>query len=392
MHSFSFAILLVPLVVAPLAAQYSTGFETFAASAAGVPAAGQDGFYVPAVAGSIDANIYTYAGNPFALPANPTGGANFHAGLAATGAAARSQRAVGLPVAGRVAVDFDVCAHWTLTTAPVNNIGSFSYQPSTTNVYVNLLARWPTGTVFPPAVWNADLVVGPTATGTQTVLADPAFQGLAVDVWHRWGCTADFATGEYVEFRITNGSTGVTTVFTPAPGTMPLPGQGTPLPTDFRLFTGAAGNVFAVDNLAIRYLGTYDTFGSGGCAGSLGVPTLAASSGSRPALGTTLSVVLGNLPLNLAIVATGFSNTAAFGGTVPLPFDMTGLGFPGCHLLVDPLVSDFLVGAANTAVWNLAVPANNALSGVLLFNQGVSLDTGSPALAMTNGGRAVIGE
>ncbi|MEO6595004.1 MAG: hypothetical protein ABIP94_09665, partial [Planctomycetota bacterium] len=62
-------------LAATLAAQgYTTNFESFAASAAGTPCAGQDGFYVPAVAGSLDGALYTYAGNTLGVPVNPNGG------------------------------------------------------------------------------------------------------------------------------------------------------------------------------------------------------------------------------------------------------------------------------------------------------------------------------
>src|SRR5262245_66090793 len=74
--------------LASLVAQgYSTGWETFTASAVGTPCAGQDGFYVPAVAGSIDGNIHTYAGNTLGLTQNLLGGANFWGGLSQGGTA-----------------------------------------------------------------------------------------------------------------------------------------------------------------------------------------------------------------------------------------------------------------------------------------------------------------
>src|SRR5688572_3197243 len=91
--------LLALVPVASLTAQgYSTDFETFVAAPAGTACAGQDGFYIPAVTGSIDGAIYTYAGNTLGLAQNPFGGANFWGGLSAGGTAfARSQRALTLP-------------------------------------------------------------------------------------------------------------------------------------------------------------------------------------------------------------------------------------------------------------------------------------------------------
>lgn len=384
------ALLLVSLLAAPTAAQFSTGFEppTYTGSPSGTPCAGQDSFYVPPVAGSIDGNIFTYAGNTLGVPANPTGGVQFYAGMAVTGGPARSQRPI--PVPSCVFVEFDVCCNYLGAAATLpNNIGSFSFQPSTTAVYVNLLARWATGAVAPATVWNADLVVGPTATGTQTSLTDPNFQNLPVNVWHRWGCTANLETGFYTEFRITNGATMVTSVFTPAPGSMPLPLSGGPLPTEFRLFTGGESDLFAVDNLVIAVGADYSTYGAG-CPGSTGVPTLAAAVGSVPKPGTTLAVDIGNLPLNLAIMATGFSRTTAFGGAFQLPLDLTPFGIPGCSLLADPVSTAFLVGTGGVATWTLSIPAGTTFVGFELFNQAISLDT-VPPLSFTNGGRACIG-
>ena len=34
-------------------------------------------------------------------------------------------------------------------------------------------------------------------------------------VWHTLGATVDFATGEQIDFRITNGATNVTTIYVP---------------------------------------------------------------------------------------------------------------------------------------------------------------------------------
>jgi len=89
--------LLLGLSAASLSAQsgYATGFENLTASASGTACAGQDGFYVPAVSGSIDGLIYTYAGNTLGIAANPNGGTKFFAGTSGGSSAfPRSQRAV----------------------------------------------------------------------------------------------------------------------------------------------------------------------------------------------------------------------------------------------------------------------------------------------------------
>ena len=387
-------ILCLLAAVAPfasLAAQgYSTDFETLLASQTGTPCAGQDGYYVPAVAGSIDGALYTYTGNTLGLAANPFGGTNFWGGLSAgTTAFARSQRAVTLPT-GLIHVEFDVACNYLGTLTPTQNIGSISFQPSATVCYMNLLARWST-LVLPPTSWSADYVLGPTLTGTQTTFPDPAFNNLQLGVWYRWGVTVDLVAGLYVDFSIRDASTFITTYYVP---TTPwaLPGQGVPgTATDFRLFAGGtnAGNVFAVDNLVITFGANYSTFGTG-CPGALGIPTLAAATGSKPTLGTTLSVNLGNLPFGIGLMITGLSNTL-FGGAIPLPFPLGGLGYPGCDLLVDPLLIDTVVGPGSSATWNFPVPYNPAFAGFTFYNQGASLEVGTPLLAFSNGGTAVLG-
>jgi hypothetical protein len=382
------------LVGAVAAQGYSTDYETFVASPTGTPCAGQDGFYIPAVAGSIDGAIYTYAGNPIGIPANANGGANFWAGVSQGGSAfARSQRALTLPT-GQIRVEYDVCCNFIGTATPVNNVGSFSFQPSTSAIYVNLLATWPATVTFPPTTWNADLVAGSGAPpGTVTLsLADPAFQNLALGVWHHWGVTIDLATGYHVLFTIRNGVTGITTNFVPAtPILLPTAAVAAPLPTDFRFFAGGttAGNVFAIDNVTITYAAQYTAFGAG-CPGALGVPTLAAAPGSLPILGTTFTATVGNLPVGVGLMITGLSNTLA-GGSIPLPFPLAGLGWPGCDLLVDPVLTDTIVGVGNSANWSFAIPPVSVLLNFVFYNQGASLDTGPTFLTFSNGGTARLG-
>lgn len=255
-----------------------------------------------------------------------------------------------------------------------------------------MLARWPVGTVTPVTVWDADVVTGSgTPPGTvTTVLADPAFQGLAVNVWHRWGLTFNLATGEHIDFRITNGVTGVTTVHTPAtPLLLPTSAVGAPLPTDFRFFTGGADNVFAIDNFTMTYAADFTTFGTG-CPGVVGVPTLDAAAGSQPILGATMTLDLGNLSAGIGLIMTGLSDTL-FGGALPLPLPLASFGFPGCDLLVDPVVLDVVIGAGTSASWSLALPSTPALAGTDLFNQGASLEPGTAFLAFSNATKSRLG-
>jgi PKD repeat protein len=130
----------------------------------------------------------------------------------------------------------------------------------------------------------------------------------------------------------------------------------------------------------------YSTYGLGGdagygffaagCAGSMGVSRLVHS--ARPTLGTALAVTVNNLPLSLAIMMTGFSNTASPFG--PLPLDLTGFGAPGCQGRVSPDATLFMFGAGNSAVWNFGIPNIAALGGIQLYNQALAIDPGFNAL------------
>ncbi|MEQ1632803.1 MAG: hypothetical protein ABL997_10550, partial [Planctomycetota bacterium] len=133
---------------------------------------------------------------------------------------------------------------------------------------------------------------------------------------------------------------------------------------------------------------SYSTFGAG-CAGSRGIPTLAAQTGSVPRVGQTFSLQIGNLPFNgLPFLFLGFSNTD-FGGT-PLPFSLAGLGAPGCNVLMSGDQSYLLPNLLGTSVWSITVPN---LPGVQFYNQVFVFDPPANAFGVTasNAGQGVVG-
>jgi hypothetical protein len=121
------------------------------------------------------------------------------------------------------------------------------------------------------------------------------------------------------------------------------------------------------------------------------VPTLDAASGSRPVLGSTFTLALGNLPFAVGFVGMGLSDTAH--GPFTLPFDLSQFGMPGCHLRAEALATQFVVGTGTSASWSLALPSATSFLGVVFFNQAFSFDPTANAagLTVTNGGRARIG-
>jgi len=115
----------------------------------------------------------------------------------------------------------------------------------------------------------------------------------------------------------------------------------------------------------------YGFMGSG-CAGSLGVSHLTPN--HAPTLGSAVAVTVDNLPANVAIMMTGFSNTNWLLGA--LPFDLGVYGAPGCKLRVSPDANLLLLGAGNQAAWPFNVPNSPGLIGVTMFNQAVVLNPG----------------
>lgn len=153
-------------------------------------------------------------------------------------------------------------------------------------------------------------------------------------------------------------------------------------------FTTAGGGV--APKVANHHLcqPRYDTFGPG-CPGSLGVPRNTAT--ALPQIGATLVVECTHLPMSMAFLSIGWSNTAWSVG--PLPFDLTALGLPGCALRVSNDLLVYISGSAQTATWSLPIPSASALLGLSLHTQALSVDPGfnSFGAAMSDAATATIG-
>jgi hypothetical protein len=164
--------------------------------------------------------------------------------------------------------------------------------------------------------------------------------------------------------------------------------------TGATLHTVALGNLWNIYTTAWQDASptaTFTTFGSG-CAGTNGVPTLAAAAGSRPALGSTFTVEAGNLPYGIALLMIGLSNVQT-GAGIPLPIDLGFLGMPGCPLLVDPEINAPLIGIGNSASWNWPLPPQASLFGIHVYLQAFSLDPTANAFGFvaSNGGIGMLG-
>lgn len=173
-------------------------------------------------------------------------------------------------------------------------------------------------------------------------------------------------------------------------------------------YIAVAGGLFASTGDYVLYTGSCDPMfvasafsttppSTNACPGSNTLrPALTAASTESPQLGSTFVVRLQNtLPNSIAAPFLGFSRTLAYGGSLPLPFDMTPVGAPNCFLRVDPvLMTALLTDAAGVGYIDTVLPATPAARGFTFFMQSIQLDPPNNALgiSMTNDVRIVVGE
>ncbi|MEO6598202.1 MAG: hypothetical protein ABIP94_25945 [Planctomycetota bacterium] len=118
------------------------------------------------------------------------------------------------------------------------------------------------------------------------------------------------------------------------------------------------------------------TFGIG-CAGSNGVPTLAAVDAPRLGLSYSLVLTSTNSAVNSAALAISHSPIP------PTPLD--GIGMTGCTAYVSPDVLVIVSAAAGTASWTATIPPTSGVLGTRLLSQGISIDPNfNPAWLVTS--------
>lgn len=142
-----------------------------------------------------------------------------------------------------------------------------------------------------------------------------------------------------------------------------------------------------VANIALHYSTSAATGAAGygyvgsGCAGTLGVPTNIST--TQPVLGGQATIVVDNLPFDIAVMALGTVRNAP-------PVDLAIIGMPGCSLHHNAVVLNTLIGAANSATLNFPVPNNGVLIGMQIYTQAASLDLGVNALGFALSDAAVM--
>jgi hypothetical protein len=240
------------------AAQAHIGFEApdYQGSAQGVIVTGQQGWYLPNVAGSTDQFVYTYAGNGLGLPANAVGEDQFLGARVPGANLARAQLNFDWSAASVWTASYDLAGRFNGTLPAVDNLSSFSLQDSLVARYFIALNTWAnpaTGTQ-----WDANYQVF-MADGTMTANLSPGpeWRNLAVNHWYRESTTFDFDSNRILSVSITDLDTGLTATFAPTNWYMAGGATGhLPLPTALRFFVGGdtltAGNTMGWDNLLIE--------------------------------------------------------------------------------------------------------------------------------------------
>jgi hypothetical protein len=135
------------------------------------------------------------------------------------------------------------------------------------------------------------------------------------------------------------------------------------------------------------------SFGSGCTGPNALVPSLAGTGGALPRLGTTMQFRVANLGggFTVPVLVLGLSNTVSAGPPAyALPFDLGGLGWPGCQQLVSLESTTATVSFGNEVDFPLAIPLTAALAGFQFHGQAIVFyqPTGT---AVSNGVTAIVG-
>jgi hypothetical protein len=162
---------------------------------------------------------------------------------------------------------------------------------------------------------------------------------------------------------------------------------------ELRLFGGGCGTSYTNDlwSLQLPVFARSEQYGAG-CVGSIGAPGLALLTPSSPVVGTTMNLQVSNVPgiFVPALGAMGVSRSTWLG--LPLPFELTPAGIPGCLLHQSADVTIALGAPAGTGLvpWPIAIPNNPLLLGSELYFQALTLELpGFPRWSSLSNGLAV---
>lgn len=119
-----------------------------------------------------------------------------------------------------------------------------------------------------------------------------------------------------------------------------------------------------------------------GCGASGNAPRLDAVDGRRPWWGETFTVEVAPLPPTALAAALLHSASSTVWNGVPLPFDLTPLGAPGCLLRVGLDLAAPMQASTGRAHQAMPLPAARVLLGRTVFQQALVLAPGSNAAGL----------
>ena len=133
----------------------------------------------------------------------------------------------------------------------------------------------------------------------------------------------------------------------------------------------------------------FETYGAG-CAGASTPPAIGAS--GDPKVGQAYAVQVSNLkPYSVGAFIVGLSKDI-YDGNI-LPFDLTGMGMPGCELLVgwDAEIG-FFSKPGGVATWHMVIPNDPLLVGAVYYAQAYVVDpvANVRGIATSNAGKFTI--
>jgi hypothetical protein len=110
-----------------------------------------------------------------------------------------------------------------------------------------------------------------------------------------------------------------------------------------------------------------------GCAGTNGVPRLAAVPGSRPWLGDQFRIEAQDVPSGAIPVALAFGASRTRFGSFALPLDLSPFGMPGCALHASFDFVATAIARQGSATFSIPLQAP-AMPGTTVFQQALVLD------------------
>jgi hypothetical protein len=265
-----------------------------------------------------------------------------------------------MPYQGGSTASLEVCSNGFVSAAPGN------LSPFTPDVVGHLgapQASWRSWHDFNPSIVGSGAVKFEEIAGVAYITWD--------GVWNYLGTSAADASTMQIQFEVATGNVHFHWV------SMTALGNG------FLVGYSPGGPSFDPGNRDISA-----TLAGGFSVTSTDVIALALSAAPVPALGSTVTWTISNIPATalLSVHLVSFSSIAAPG------VDLGFLGAPGCNQLINTPTTNFVLFGGPSATNNITIPNNPLFAGLAIHSQGASINLPSNVLGVitSNGVTSVI--